>query len=251
MSGRPERADLRRLNPGPGNPIISAISVVPVARRPEIAVVRARRLLVVRQRGRRLRGGHRNLHTRREHLGADHGRRDVYTRRWRRRHISAGLHNTRPQHRSGYKRDDAAGDAKRSGITIGRSRHMDHLYSMLWHSIRDSAAPIGSITSQSGLQPTIGSRYMRRERVSYSRYSPNSDSFVVLSAQHARGSAYIKNSRSYRHRSFQPTPGPGSTTPPAWVGSNSLMSRNRRKSRSVEHSVAPCSRTRAASAVMR
>ena len=54
---------------------------------------------------------------------------------------------------------------------------------------------------------------MRRERVSYSRYSPNSDSFVVLFAQHTRGSAYIENSRSYRHRSFQPTHGPGSTAP--------------------------------------
>ena len=62
IPGRPEHADLRRHDPGSGNPKISFPAIAPIAGRPQVTGLRTRRLLIVRQRRRRLRGS--NFHLR-------------------------------------------------------------------------------------------------------------------------------------------------------------------------------------------
>jgi hypothetical protein len=70
-AGRPEHAHLRRKNPRSGDPVIRASIIIPgpIARRPEIALLRAGRLLIDRQRRGRKIDGHTD-----EHAGRRYGR---------------------------------------------------------------------------------------------------------------------------------------------------------------------------------
>src|SRR5580700_8995357 len=52
ISGSPEKSDARRDDPGAGNPEVAVGAVGPVARRPNVAIARAERLFVHRERGR-------------------------------------------------------------------------------------------------------------------------------------------------------------------------------------------------------
>gem|GEM_PF-3606227 len=55
VAGRPERALIGSLNPPAGHPIVASRRISPVAGRPEVTVAGGRRLIVIRQRRRRLR----------------------------------------------------------------------------------------------------------------------------------------------------------------------------------------------------
>ncbi len=61
VTGRPQEADLRRLHPGSGHPVVVVIAIGPVARGPDVAVVGQHRLFVDRQLGRRDADRHRDL----------------------------------------------------------------------------------------------------------------------------------------------------------------------------------------------
>ncbi len=77
VARRPQRAGVRRHDPGAGNPVVAADRIIgPVARRPDIARRRNRRLYVHRQRGRR------EIH-RHEHAGMRGGRGEGERRRRR------------------------------------------------------------------------------------------------------------------------------------------------------------------------
>ena len=56
VAGSPERALVRSLNPYAGSPVVALGTPRPVAGSPEIVVARSRRLFVIGQRRRRLRG---------------------------------------------------------------------------------------------------------------------------------------------------------------------------------------------------